>query len=1709
MDPSSGRDSTSSVPGAAVDNKLLGPPGLPSEGQPGFSSLQTSSAVPIDANKASSAESDTTKYVMPSQTLSMESLPPPMSLLNLSNSTTTPPGDIFPSGHAPATIQSEQPSQQPSTLMTDGGEVQPSRRNSNPTSVQAGVSSMNSSDSLISQLAGVSALHGSGNLRRSNSKSSETSHGHSTKKRSSEQRAAQHGMVAATTHPRLKVEDALGYLDQVKIIFAHKPKVYNDFLDIMKEFKSQSLDTPGVITRVASLFRGHADLIVGFNAFLPHGYKIDIDAAGNVKVTVPNNQIPILIANVDIPYHDDQPRSTSEPRSNSSEGISTRSPASNMPAVSDVEPKAEPGLAQHESMMPDAAHSSTSETDAAPNAGTDRDVRSLAQMAGATTAVRGPEFNYAITYVNKIKTRFHDQPQKYKRFLEILHLYQGKIRVTEKALDETDVFKEVSRLFADHPDLMNDFNKFLPNACATMANPGNALTQMTLQNLPATSPSRASSSQSPPSPPTQPRSSTKPSLVRQQSRSKVERGGSIPTGKPESDSKQAAKSSKGSEKKLKGSRQKARTEEGAQEGDKQKGGPKRPLTRPLNKDGRSGKSDPLEAHKKTAKPSTTEKIAERTKVPDVAPSAASCSMKPKKLLAPRSDEGVLNGEDGNVRSGKTKRGTYRLPANVPGQRKRLKRLLPVRKDFKPVRALTPVEAFAYASFEDFSLIDRIRRSLPANVFTVLLKMFELYISRALTKGKLLHIVEKLVHHKPKLVQEFARLLQTKAVIRGSGQSVVNGSDRSRMDMENRRALLKSREPDNRAAETDFKAFERYTDSRSYRIRPDFMSKQKSSGMTAMDRQVLNEKYVSCPIFSEGSQFLISKKNLAEEAMFKCEDEKYEMDMLLASAEVAIDAMTMQFEKLSNAADNGQHCTWEDAALHRRIVTKLYTENAPIIMAHLTKNPLCTIPTVLDRIRQKHSQWIRVQNAMSEVWMEQARKNASRIGDYKGTTFKQIDMRFLRSRHLVHEMEKLYSERLEQRTKDSKQKPVEIEDNTATTAVTVVTTTTTDSKPHLVLQYPRVAIAVDDVTFFILRYIKNHSGFGSSDKKLMNKFLLEYMYRTLGMPDSSDLVDFFDSEDEEPNSSNDGKSPRVQRPSVPRLSLSTSDAGDVDKDGNAKRKQSDGDTEDDLSHNSHMTNGKKLRGLGPKELPIAPLPWPELCHFSGELKLLDVQVEEDLSEEAKKREVAREMVKEQLDSFTDLFPMEETSYVLLYGNSPYFLFVRYHQLLCERITILHKGFLNTLTMASGKQEKPSYVVSKACKPRIDVPVERLWTVFIDRLLKLFDGNIDPNIYDEEMREIFRKDAYLTFTLDRLIQSVTRQLHHIVAQERAKTVRNFWEEARMNGGAGGATLSRSDRLEAEKAYETKVAEFLKDQNCFKINLSNSGKIAIELIESEEPEDQQPLCQNWKEFVTYYTGTAGLSDFMKNALLTRSPIFIVKHHRQLSRHRKQVARELDEEDEEDLDEELPLDVTKLSDLDSGNDFSLDPKTWLMSLTIRSQIESDDVLGISDDKVPNTNWVVYRRGAMKIAVDTHRRVSQKRTSAFKRYLSEVWTKKALISQEKHKAFLNMMREGLSRFKCGNSVEAPYYVYQCCRSDESERREHMKPYWVAEQDLSDPQRAPNEIQAPENEQGGGDVGDKDDTADTRSTHSEDSEDDREDEMDEVEHKNLQEVPST
>lgn len=108
---------------------------------------------------------------------------------------------------------------------------------------------------------------------------------------------------------KLTTNDALTYLKAVKDIFHDKREQYDEFLEVMKDFKAQRfdccilnssfsvdayymnflishlplcpflvdrIDTTGVIARVKELFKGHQALILGFNTFLPKGYEITI-----------------------------------------------------------------------------------------------------------------------------------------------------------------------------------------------------------------------------------------------------------------------------------------------------------------------------------------------------------------------------------------------------------------------------------------------------------------------------------------------------------------------------------------------------------------------------------------------------------------------------------------------------------------------------------------------------------------------------------------------------------------------------------------------------------------------------------------------------------------------------------------------------------------------------------------------------------------------------------------------------------------------------------------------------------------------------------------------------------------------------------------------------------------------------------------------------------------------------------------------------------------------------------------------------------------------------------------------------------------------------------------------------------------------------------------------------------------------------------------
>ncbi|CAH8297642.1 unnamed protein product [Eruca vesicaria subsp. sativa] len=164
-------------------------------------------------------------------------------------------------------------------------------------------------------------------------------------------------MVGGGSAQKLTTNDALAYLKAVKDKFQDKREKYDEFLEVMKDFKAQRVDTSGVILRVKELFKGNRELILGFNTFLPKGFEITL-----------------------LPEEDDQPL-----------------------------PK------------------------------------------------KPVEFEEAISFVNKIKTRFQGDDRVYKSFLDILNMY----RKENKSISE--VYQEVAILFRDHHDLLVEFTHFLPD----------------------------------------------------------------------------------------------------------------------------------------------------------------------------------------------------------------------------------------------------------------------------------------------------------------------------------------------------------------------------------------------------------------------------------------------------------------------------------------------------------------------------------------------------------------------------------------------------------------------------------------------------------------------------------------------------------------------------------------------------------------------------------------------------------------------------------------------------------------------------------------------------------------------------------------------------------------------------------------------------------------------------------------------------------------------------------------------------------------------------------------------------------------------------------------------------------------------------------------------------------------------------------------------
>ncbi|XP_075105743.1 paired amphipathic helix protein Sin3-like 2 isoform X3 [Nicotiana tabacum] len=622
------------------------------------------------------------------------------------------------------------------------------------------------------------------------------------------------GVGASASTQKLTTNDALSYLKEVKDMFQDQREKYDLFLDVMKDFKAQRIDTSGVIARVKDLFKGHPNLILGFNTFLPKGYEITL----------------------------------------------------------------------------------TEEEEAPPK--------------------KTVEFEEAISFVNKIKKRFQNDDHVYKSFLDILNMY----RKEHKGI--TEVYQEVAALFEDHPDLLDEFTRFLPDSSATA-------------------------------------SATQTSLGRPSFHRYDERSSATLLRQPHTDKQ------------------------------------------------RFRRDRIISPH------------AERD------PSAERPEMDDDKSMIKLHKEQKRRAEKEN-RDRRSRDQDYREPDNENNGDISMLRIADKRKSARKVEEFGGTyddkDGVKNMYSQEFTFCERVKERLRSPTdYQAFLKCLHIYSTEIISRKELQSLVADLLGKHPDLMEGFYEFLERCERIDGYLAGVMSNRHTSKSvkeeekDKEQKREIDGGKEKDRykekywgkSIQELDLSNCKRCTPS--YRLLPEDYPIPTASQRSELGAQVLNDHWVSVTSGSEDYSFKHMRRNQYEESLFRCEDDRFELDMLLES----VSSTAKRAEELLNALNDNSvgvdgPIRIEDhfTALNLRCIERLYGDHGLDVMDILRKNPPLALPVVFTRLKQKQEEWTKCRSDFNRVWAEIYSKNHYKSLDHRSFYFKQQDSKNLSTKSLVAEIKEI-------------------------------------------------------------------------------------------------------------------------------------------------------------------------------------------------------------------------------------------------------------------------------------------------------------------------------------------------------------------------------------------------------------------------------------------------------------------------------------------------------------------------------------------------------------------------------------------------------------------------------------------------------------------------------------------------------------------------------
>ncbi|KAL6619882.1 hypothetical protein ACP70R_035021 [Stipagrostis hirtigluma subsp. patula] len=203
---------------------------------------------------------------------------------------------------------------------------------------------------------------------------------------------------------------------------------------------------------------------------------------------------------------------------------------------------------------------------------------------------------------------------------------------------------------------------------------------------------------------------------------------------------------------------------------------------------------------------------------------------------------------------------------------------------------------------------------------------------------------------------------------------------------------------------------------SYRLLPENYPMPSASNRTDLGASVLNDLWVSVTSGSEDYSFKHMRKNQYEESLFRCEDDRFELDMLLESVNVAIKRVEELVEKIEdNSLEPGSPIRIDEhlTSLNMRCIERLYGDHGLDIMDVLRKNAGVALPVILTRLKQKQEEWSKCWSDFNKVWADIYAKNYHKSLDHRSFYFKQQDTKNLSTKALLAEIKEINDKKMKQ------------------------------------------------------------------------------------------------------------------------------------------------------------------------------------------------------------------------------------------------------------------------------------------------------------------------------------------------------------------------------------------------------------------------------------------------------------------------------------------------------------------------------------------------------------------------------------------------------------------------------------------------------------------------------------------------------------------------